>query len=149
MTASLTYFQLLVLVCFRNYHVVPLPLNPLPPREWGLLVDNVNGGGERNNNWVSNRAKDCNRAKDNNWKRNNRDNTWDKDSNVSLEAGPATTKKFKLELLVLQHKRSSLVTICQRPQIYVCLTTNIQNKTCPLNIFLINLWSNIKRTRDL
>ena len=83
-------------------------------------MDNVNGGGDRNNNWNNNRAKD------NDWKRNNRDNTWDKDSNVSLEAGQTTTKKFKLEILVLQHKRSSLVTICQRPQIYVCLTTNIQ-----------------------
>ena len=110
-------------------------------------MDNANGGGDRNNNWVSNRAmdwnrtkdnkcnrakdcnrdKDCNRAKDNNWKRNNRDNTWDKGSNVNLEAGKATTKKFNLEILVLQPKRSSLVTICQRPQIYVCLITNIQN----------------------
>ena len=50
-------------------------------------MDNVNGGGDRNNNWVGNRAKDWNRAKDKDWKRNNRDNTWDKDSNVSLEAG--------------------------------------------------------------
>ena len=93
-------------------------------------MDNVNGGGDRNNNWVSNRAKDCNRdkdcnrakdwnrAKNNNWKRNNRDNTWDKDSNVNLEAGQATNQKFKLEILVLQHKPSFLVTICQRPQIY-------------------------------
>ena len=93
-------------------------------------MDNVNGGGDRNNNWVGNRAKNCNRdkdcnraknwnrAKDNKWKRNNRDNTWDKDSNVNLEAGQATNKKFKLEILVLQHKPSFLVTICQRPQIY-------------------------------
>ena len=62
-------------------------------------MDNVNGGGDRNNNWVgnrdkdwnrvknNNRAKDWNRAKDNDWKRNNRDNTWDKDFNVNLEAG--------------------------------------------------------------
>ena len=34
-------------------------------------MDNVNGGGDRNNNWNRNRDKD------NNWKRNNRDNTWD------------------------------------------------------------------------
>ena len=87
-------------------------------------MDNANGGGDRNNNWVSNRAKDWNRAKvwnrakDNNWKRNNRDNTWNKDFNVNLEAGQATTEKFKLEILVLQHKPSFLVTICQRPQIY-------------------------------
>ena len=46
-------------------------------------MDNVNGGGDRNNNWNRNRDKD------NNWKRNNRDNTWDKDSNVNLEAGQA------------------------------------------------------------
>lgn len=59
-------------------------------------MDNVNGGGDRNNNWNRNRDKD------NNWKRNNRDNTWDEDSNVSLEAGQTTTKKFKLEILVLQ-----------------------------------------------
>ena len=65
-------------------------------------MDNVNGGGDRNNNWVGNRAKDWNRAKDKDWKRNNRDNTWDEDSNVSLEAGQTTTKKFKLEILVLQ-----------------------------------------------
>ena len=51
-------------------------------------MDNVNGGGDRNNNWNRNRDKD------NNWKRNN---TWDEDSNVSLEAGQTTTKKFKLE----------------------------------------------------
>ena len=93
-------------------------------------MDNANGGGDRNNNWVSNRTKDWvrakdwnrdkdwNRAKHNNWKRNNRDNTWDKDSNVNLEAGQATNQKFKLEILVLQHKPSFLVTICQRPQIY-------------------------------
>ena len=50
-------------------------------------MDNVNGGGDRNNNWVGNRAKDWNKAKHNNWKRNNRDNNWVRVSSVNLEAG--------------------------------------------------------------
>ena len=93
-------------------------------------MDNVNGGGDRNNNWNRNRDKD------NNWKRNNRDNTWDKDFNVNLEAGQVTNEKFKLEILVLQHKRSYNLTtnICLSNHKYT--KVNLSSQYFP-NSFMI------------